>query len=302
MNIIIDDDLLNFMGKQESQFLVTPSDLYTDVRERLTSNSEVIRGHTLPWSKTHPYVRLREGEVSLWTGINGHGKSNLIGQVCAWGLHTKWLIASMEMLPVITIERMVKQIAGIDKPTDEYLQRIIQWLDKNLWLYDQTDSVDSDRILALVRYAVTMNIKHIVIDSLIKCGIAKKDMEKQSQFVDHLCWIAKTKKIHIHLVHHIRKGESEYKLPDKFDIRGASEIIDLVDNIFIIHRNKRKEEKNSDDETEADCFLKIAKQRHFSWEGIFNLWFNKENGQYTGHANRTMTHWMHNQNYEMLVS
>lgn len=302
MNRVIDDDLLAFMGKQESQYLIKPSNLADEIRERLNPNSDIVRGHTLPWSKTHPYVRLRENEVSLWAGINGHGKSNLIGQVCAWGLHSRWLIASMEMLPAVTVERMVKQIASTNEPSPEQLQKIINWLDQNLWLYDQTDTVDSDRILALVRYASALNIKHIVIDSLIKCGIAKKDLEAQARFVDHLCWLAKTNNLHIHLIHHIRKGESEFKLPDKFDIRGASEIIDLVDNIFIVHRNKRKEEKDPDNEEEADCYLKIAKQRHYSWEGIFNLWFNKTNGQYTAHANRSMTHWLHTQDYEMLAS
>ena len=89
----------------------------------------------------------------------------------------------------------------------------------------------------------------------------------------------------------MRKGESEYKIPNKFDIRGASEIADQVDNIFIIHRNREKEDNNGDKD-EPDCILKVAKQRHFSWEGKFSLWFHKESGQYTGDPNRIMNHWI----------
>jgi twinkle protein len=297
MNLVIDDDLLAFMGKQESQFLIKPSDLQDEIYERIfTTGSE--RGDKLPWSKTHKNVRLREGEVSLWVGVNGHGKSNLVGQVAAWGLNKKWLIASMEMMPVVTVERMLKQISAVEHPDINFISKTLRWFDDRLWLYDQTDSVSSDRILALVKYAASIGIDHLVIDSLIKCGIGKEDLDKQTYFVDRLCWLAKTLKIHIHLVHHIRKTTTEKLMPDKFDIRGASEIADLVDNIFIIHRNKNKEEKPKDHKGKPDCWLRVAKQRHHSWEGIYNLWFNPTNGQYTGDENRTMTHWIHNEKME----
>ena len=292
MNLIIDDDLMAFMGKQESQYLIKPTDLIADIRENIYRKDELIRGQTLPWSKTTKNIRLRPGEVSLWAGINGHGKSNLLGQVTAWGLNTKWLVASMEMPPAITVERMIKQVAGTGTPSIEYIEKVVKWMDNNLWLYDQTDSVDSDRILALVRYASAIGIKHVVIDSLIKCGIAKRDMEGQARFVDRLCWLAKSHKIHVHLVHHIRKTDSELNMPGKFDVRGAGEIVDLVDNIFIVYRNKLKEEKYPNDNSKPDCILTCAKQRHFSWEGNYSLYFNKDCGQYVPDHNRVMTHWL----------
>ena len=294
MRKIIDDDLLQFMGEQESQYLIRPSDLVNEIRTRF-ANPPTLTGDCLPWSKTHDHFRFFPGQVTLWAGINGHGKSKLIGQVCAWGLKNSWLIASMEMLPAETVEGMIKQIAGSEKPSDEYIQRILRWSDKTLWLYDQTDSIKTERILALVRYAAAKNIHHVVIDSLIKCGIKRDDFVGQAYFVDKLCWLAKTNLIHIHIVHHIRKNDSEKKIPDKFDIRGAGEITDLVDNVLIIHRNKNKEEKPDSHIDEADCYLKIAKQRKLGWEGIFKLWFHKESGQFTSDPNRQMNHWINNE-------
>lgn len=291
MKKIIDDDLLQFMGEQESQYLINPSTLTPEVQDRI-ARTDTTRGDLLPWSKTHGTIGLRPGEVSVWAGINGHGKSNIIGQVCAWGLDKHWLIASMEMAPAATMERMVKQIAGNSRPGNDYIDSLLRWTDDRLWIYDQTDTIAAERILALVRYAVTKNINHVVIDSLMKCGIRKDDLEGQTRFVDKLCWIAKTYKIHVHLVHHMRKGENEYKIPDKFDIRGASEIADLVDNVFIVHRNKKKENKPEEFLDEPDCWLRLAKQRHFSWEGIYGLWYHKESGQYTSDSSRVMNHWI----------
>jgi len=296
---VIDDDLLAFMGEQESQFLIQPSSIADEVVNRL-ENGQVTRGDLLPWSKTHANIGLRPGEVSLWAGINGHGKSNLLGQVCAFGLRRNWLIASMEMQPVSTMVRMVRQIAGSEKPSQEYTNRILKWTDNRLWLYDQTDTIASDRILALVRYAISKNINHVVIDSLMKCGIRKDDLDGQTRFVDKLCWLAKTNNIHVHLVHHMRKGESEYAMPGKFDIRGAGEVTDLVDNIFIVHRNKKKEESPIKDPEDPDCWLRLAKQRHFSWEGGFKLWYHKESGQYTSDPTKTMTHWVNDANYHAI--
>ena len=77
-----------------------------------------------------------------------------------------------------------------------------------------------------------LGCKHIVIDSLMKCGIGEEDYQAQGDFVDKLCWIAKKYDVHIHLVHHMRKGRSEDDIPDKFDVKGASRITDMVDNLF----------------------------------------------------------------------
>ena len=37
--------------------------------------SRIDDGMTLPWKKTHDLIKLREGEVSIWAGVNGHGKA-----------------------------------------------------------------------------------------------------------------------------------------------------------------------------------------------------------------------------------
>lgn len=285
MQTITDDDLRAFEAKQESQFIIPASSLAQRVKDRISHDGSVI-GDLLPWSKTHKTIGLREGEVSLWGGINGHGKSNLLGQICAWGLRkSKWLIASMEMLPEATMDRMSHQVAGCS-PSNEFVDKFLNWTDNRLWIYDQTDSVKQDRILAVVHYAAKiLGVKHIVIDSLIKCGINREAYDKQAEFVDKLCWAAKNHLIHIHLVHHIRKSESETKIPDKFDFRGAAEITDLVDNVFIVHRNKAKEIKLRAGETvgedEQDCTLKCVKQRHGESEPLFKFWFHQESKQYT---------------------
>lgn len=288
MQTLTDEDFLKFLGKQESQFIIKPSEVTDEVIERF--NGLATTGETLPWSKTHNNIQLRPGEVSLWGGYNGHGKSQFLGMVCAWGMKkSKWLIASMEMKPAATMHRITRQVAGNKNPDIRYIRGFMKWTDNRLWIYDQTDSVKRERIVAMVHYAASIGINHVIIDSLMKCGIATDDLNGQKDFVDRLCWAAKANNIHVHLIHHMRKGEDEYRKPGKHDFRGAGEITDLVDNVFIIHRNKRKEEKRrlepEAENDKPDCTLTVAKQRHGEWEGVVAFWYEPESMQYTPNEN-----------------
>jgi hypothetical protein len=100
-------------------------------------------------------------------------------------------------------------------------------------------------VLALATYVrKELGIDHLVVDSLMKCGIGVDDLTGQKDFVDGLCAIARDTGLHIHLVCHMRKGENERLAPGKFDIKGAGEITDMVDNINIVWKNLRKAEKD----------------------------------------------------------
>jgi len=294
-NLIKDIDYATFIGQQEAQELRPASDFIDELTARLNGEYGEA-GLCLPWSKTHELVRLRPGEVSIWAGINGHGKSMVLGQVAAWlMLDTRIVIASMEMKPEATLARMVRQVSGYKNPTDEFVDFFIARSNDRLWIYDQLDTVESDRIIGMIWYAANeLDVQHVIIDSLMKCGIKTDDYNAQKTFVDRLCWTAKTLNVHIHLVHHMRKGEREGTPPDKFDIRGASEITDLADNVFIVHRNKDKEAKLERGEDVADnlpdASLTISKQRHGEWEGRVALWFDRRSQSFSGAPRANDTH------------
>lgn len=262
-----------------------------------------------PWSsKTDGRFGFRPGELTIWAGQNGSGKSLIVGQSMLWLLPSATVaIASMEMRPRETIIRMCDQARG-GKSDGAFRRAFLAWTGKGresrLYIYDQNDTVPADRILAVVRLAATkLRCGHVVIDSLTKCGLPSSDKyDAQIKFIDRLQWIAKSTGVHVHLVAHIRKGDDEAKAPNKFDIRGASEISDLADNVLMIWRNKTKEEaidkqrnggvlRNEDVLTEPDTFLRVAKQRHFSWEGTFGLWWHRESGQFVAQPDRGAQPW-----------
>ena len=105
-------EYLEFVGTQESQSLIKLSDAMDATWERI-ERGPAIFGETLPWAKTESLVRLRPHEVSLWAGVNGHGKSLVLSQVTAHlCLGSGVAVASLEMTAAAIAERFVRQVSA----------------------------------------------------------------------------------------------------------------------------------------------------------------------------------------------
>lgn len=257
-------------------------------------NGKTHTGEKLPWDKTQHHFRLRKGELTIWAGINGHRKSMILGQIMAYlAQRTKVCIASLEMRPEETLHRMARQVAGC-YPSPDFACEFLQWGDQRILIYDQLDTVEAEKILGMVHYAAKeLGCKHIVIDSLTKCGLPHEDYTAEKKFVDRLQWAAKHYQIHIHLVSHIRKGMDEARIPNKFDVKGTGTITDIADNVVICWKNKKKEEakrKQKDRQTltseevelleKPDQLLSVSKQRNGEFEGRLAFWFREDSLQF----------------------
>jgi twinkle protein len=241
----------------------------------------------LPFKKTLDQVRLRPGDLSIWAGANGDGKSAFLSQTILGLMGASPLracIASLEMEPAETLKRMTMQASALAHPAGEYLDAFSKWTDDKLWIYDHLGTVHWKQVVALMRYLhQELGIQHAVIDSFTKCGIAPDDLTAQKRFTDELFAHCKATGMHIHLVCHMRKPEKQgySRRPSKHDVRGAGEITDMADNLFMVVRNRAKEDARADEDPkvgakvmrEPDTFLFIEKQRNHSFEGQIGLWF-----------------------------
>lgn len=295
-------DFAAYEQETDAQQKVKPAGLWIqELMERIKSPVKAVQA-VMPWRKTHGMVQFRPGEVTVWGGANGNGKSLVTGQIalslCAQG--EKVCIASFEMKPSKTLERMGRQFSGLnpndpafsgsDEATKELLdvyQQFKEWTDGRLWLYDQQGTVTTRQVCAVVRYcAKERGITHFFVDSLMKCVSGEDDYNGQKLFVDELTAIARDNGIHIHLVHHIRKPSDESHKPSKYDYKGSGSITDQVDNVISVWRNKAKEKKRDEgkaiEDKEPDALLICDKQRNGEWEGSIGLWFDRASMQYVG--------------------
>jgi twinkle protein len=229
---------------------------------------------------------LRKGEVTVWAGINKHGKTTFLSHVMLNVMKAgqKVCVASLEMNPTDSMTKMARQAAGVESPAIPYIKAFHRWTDGKLWIYDHVGKLSANRALAVATYVrKELGLDHLVIDSLMKCGIGVDDLTGQKDFIDSLCAIARDTGLGIHLVCHMRKGESDKTAPGKFDVKGAGEITDMVDNIVIVWRNQRKTDKKADNASEPDSYVRIAGQRHHPFEGSFAFWFDPASQQYLEH-------------------
>lgn len=303
MNVITPDDIdfAAYVRETEVQQKVRNAAVWVqDMIDDLGKVDTSPRAY-LPWEKSHRLFQFRPGEVTLWAGVNGHGKSLLTGMAALslMGQEEKVCIASFEMKPRKSLERMARQFSGYS-PNGEWasnpdaadqfrdlFRQFRDWVGNRLWFYDQQGTVAPDQVLAVCRYcAKELGIKHIFVDSLMKCVRGEDDLNGQKNFVDELTSLARDNDVHIHLVHHIRKLGDEGQQPDKTDVKGSGSITDQVDNLLLVWRNKRKElERQSGKKTadeEPDALLICSKQRNGEWEGRIKLWFEPESQQFTG--------------------
>lgn len=257
---------------------------------------------TMPWAKTQGSFHFRPGEVTVYAGSNGGGKSLITGQI-AMGLikqKQRVCVASFEMKPKRSIYRMIRQFSGenIDRPrfTDrtvyitDLVNRFRDFSSNHLWFYDQQGTTNASQVIAMARYcAVKLNITHVFIDSLMKCVPSEDDYNAQKYFVDELTAVARDHNIHVHLIHHIRKLTSEEVTPNKNDLKGTGSIADQVDNVLLVWRNKKKEHSvnagNSVDDATPDAMLMCEKQRNGENEDWYSLWFHKDSHQFIDQFN-----------------
>lgn len=260
----------------------------------------------MPWGKTRGLIQFRPGELTVWGGQNGSGKSLVTGQIalslCAQ--EAKVCIASFEMKPAKTLERMGRQWTRCNSAdplvlSDSYergamidlFEQFRDWTDAKLWFYDQQGTVHWKQVCAVARYcAKELGISHFFIDNLMKCVAGEDDYNGQKSFVDELCAIARDHNMHIHLVHHVKKPPNESDKPSKYDFKGTGAITDQADNVIAVWRNKRRERDiqahKAVSETEPDSMLIVDKQRNGDgWEGNIGLWFHRQSQQFLGGHN-----------------
>ncbi len=278
------NDYVSLVGELEAQEIFSAGKWTEDLVER--SKGVQVYGDKMPWSKTWEDFRFRPSEVTVWAGQNGHRKSMVLGQVMFWiAREKKVAIASLEMKPTETLWRMCLQAAGSSTggtPTEEFIREFSAFADTSILIYDQLDSVKTEKILGFVHYAAKhLGCDHIVIDSLAKAGISVEDRQGETEFINRLAWAAKHLNCHIHLVAHIRKPQSgmEHKPATKYEVKGSSTLVDLVDNVIVVHMDKKRDQlKHLPDLTEEqrdyfdshhDMLLCIQKQRHGAFEGTF---------------------------------
>lgn len=295
------DDAIASAASLDPEGLHRASD-YTDSVTRLfwPETDERI-GYQTPYAMLGSKLLFRPGEVSLWSGATGAGKSQVLSDCIVDWVHqgSRVCISSLEMRPEQTLKRMCRQVTGIAEPTKKAIKSALLWLDKGTLLYDMVGKTATNEIIRIFDYACSRyGCDQFVIDSLMRLGVAGDDYNGQEKVVFDIVNWSVSRNVHLHLVAHSRKGAADGGSPETEDVKGAMEIGANAFNIITIWRNRKSEDtiQKLEREGKADelekaksqpgVILNVAKQRNGDFEGKIGLWFSTETYRYTSSKDR----------------
>jgi twinkle protein len=218
------------------------------------------------------------GDVSVWTGKSGSGKSTMLGQILINAVHNDfnvciysgelspdrvkyWMdlqIASSENIESVYFENLDKSYNTIPQ---DIQRKINEFYDKKVFIYDNFDMDEDSRdsIFKVFEYAYKRyNCRVFLVDNLMTAITPNSNIsyyEQQSTFIGDLTKFAGTYNVHIHVVAHTRKTSGKVT---SFDISGSADIINRAANVLSIERVFNTDNKLK---------LSVLKNR---WEGIEN--------------------------------
>jgi len=213
-------------------------------------------GDRTPW--TMPF-RFRPGELTIWHGWNGSGKTICLTYVAVvlGTMERKSCIASMEMPARKTFRNAVRQAIGYGHPWGaddvqrrECLHSAMRWLDGHMMVYDKIGEVSVVDVIDAFEYCFRRyGTTHFVLDSLMMLkgqDVADQQLyANQTEVVKMLKAFAAKVGGHVHMVAHSKKPDSKTNparnWPDKFDISGAGGLSNIADNVVCVWRNAGKE-------------------------------------------------------------
>ena len=198
------------------------------------------------------------GQLSVWTGINGSGKSTFLGQELLYSIKQGFpVMAYSGELPAAVFRYIVElQAAGPDgletatdaagrttyRATYELQKQIRQWYSSSFYLLDSFGAVTADNLIEVFEYAARRHDCQVfLVDNLMTTSFAGGESEfyrKQSETVGKLKEFAHRYNVHIHLVAHPRKAEGKLT---KFDVAGTGDIVNRCDNLFSLYRCSMQE-------------------------------------------------------------
>lgn len=244
-------------------------------------------------------------EVTILSGTNGSGKSSFIntlvlkvvnqGYKCA--LWSGELRADVLKTWIQTTACRRFQLVGPDRwgrysVPDNIGTRIDEWLDGKFYLYNNEYGTKWEQVFHDMVELQKHGVKFFVLDNLTSLDIDfdgdKND--KQKKVIEDLKSFAKSNMVHIVLVAHPRKsvGRGMNSFIRKDDIAGSSDLMNLADDIFIIHRNNNDFKKGvreflgknteiGNDQDSHGNYIEVVKNRMFGIvDKMYGLYYEPE--------------------------
>ncbi len=216
------------------------------------------------------------GQVSVWTGENGSGKSTFIGQILIDAIDQGYGVGAYSgELPAGVYRYWTElQLAGeycvesrwndVIQDMDYYVsmdakEMMRAWYFDRYFLYDSRGPSTTTDILNVFENAARRhNCKVFLVDNLMTTvfeGDERNYYRQQSEFVGRMKDFSIKHDCHVHVVAHPKKTNGKI---EKMDISGSGDISNRADNVLLVERVP--DEKKGGD-IDYDSMVTLLKSR-----------------------------------------
>lgn len=225
------------------------------------------------------------GELSVWSGGNGSGKSTILNQLAIEAVKKDYntLIFSGELKDSRLMKWISLQVCGksnlmYNEKYDYYYPKdkdaVLKSVGDKLFIYDNELGNDVSKIVFAIYDAVkNQNVKMVILDNLMSMNLSSYGQDKydvQTKLITDLSDMAKRLNIHIHFVCHPRKSTSFLR---KYDISGTADLTNIADNVFIVHRVNNDFKKQT-----QEMFKWKSDHELYNFDNIIEICKNREQG------------------------
>ncbi len=233
-------------------------------------------------------------QLSVMTGRPGSGKSTMLNTILLNSINQGFstaifsgelpnhLLKSWITLPAagrVHIRESSKREGAFYVPKDVE-DKILAWLKGRLFIHNSEYGNNWGQLREDILQIVKRGAKNIILDNLMTLYLGNEDdrakYKAQIDFINDLHTMVRDENIHVWLVAHPRKQVAFLR---DLDIAGASEIGNLADNIFIVHR------VNQDFENQAKAFFSskmVADIIDKGYSNVIEIAKNRIPGLYAG--------------------
>lgn len=195
-------------------------------------------------------IGMNKGELSIWSGGNGSGKSTFLSQLALETISRGFNVAmfSGELTSNRAKSWLQLQAAGrahtrlSDNGVSYYVPKykadaIDAWAADKLWIYNNQYGIKVNSVIDdFVRHIEQHQTDVVIIDNLMSLDLTEirgEKYDRQTTLVLTLSEFAKKYNVHIHFVCHPRKPVGFLR---KSDISGSADLTNAADNVFMMHR------------------------------------------------------------------
>ena len=226
------------------------------------------------------------GQLVIWTGYNGSGKSTMLSNIIINGIENhKTFAYSGELAKEDFKEWMDMQLLGrtylssyncpvkkqsIPIPNAKYYQELDRFYEGQMFLFDSEDYATDKEVLRAMEYmAKREGVKVFLIDNLLTTPISGQGdtNEKQARYIIKLKKFARKFNAVVHLVAHPKKPQIGQTRVDKYSVSGTANITDLADRVIGVHKLSKKDKENNQEYVPYSTILIVFKDRKF---GVFD--------------------------------